>query len=435
MTGAIVTQSGQMPFPTMAGPGAAESSGGDFKEVFQVVADKPECAAEVSKSEKTSVPRTRVEKDSSKNFREDKLETGTVTNKTEDELSKEDMEAVMSCLQELKEEIMATLSVSEEELEQMMDSLGISDADLFSQAGISELILGFAGAESVVDLLTNEEAYDMLTQLTDFAEDLIGNLEEDFQISKEDLENLLKELSGEATEEADVLETKQIMSESSSDEEMVLHTETEVSEITKEPIRENEGETNSETGERQMFGGVTNGANAIHVTNSSNAVTAFQDALGMQDMSTQEIYDQIAEYMRSNISADTSEVEMQLNPENLGKLNIHLTSKQGEVSAHFIAQNEVVKAVLETQMLQLKEQFEQQGMKVDAIEVTVASYSFDQGMNEEQGDGTREANAARKTVIRRLNLNEDLTEEMLSEEEQIAVEMMTANGNTVDFKA
>lgn len=435
MTGAIVTQSGQMPFPTMAGPGAAESSGGDFKEVFQVVADKPECAAEVSKSEKTSVPRTRVEKDSSKNFREDKLETGTVTNKTEDELSKEDMEAVMSCLQELKEEIMATLSVSEEELEQMMDSLGISDADLFSQAGISELILGFAGAESVVDLLTNEEAYDMLTQLTDFAENLIGNLEEDFQISKEDLENLLKELSGEATEEADVLETKQIMSESSSDEEMALHTETEVSEITKEPIRENEGETNPETGERQMFGGVTNGANTIHVTNSSNAVTAFQDALGMQDMSTQEIYDQIAEYMRSNISADTSEVEMQLNPENLGKLNIHLTSKQGEVSAHFIAQNEVVKAVLETQMLQLKEQFEQQGMKVDAIEVTVASYSFDQGMNEEQGDGTREANAARKTVIRRLNLNEDLTEEMLSEEEQIAVEMMTANGNTVDFKA
>lgn len=435
MTGAIVTQSGQMPFPTMAGPGAAESSGGDFKEVFQVVADKPECAAEVSKSEKTSVPRTRVEKDSSKNFREDQLETGTVTNKTEDELSKEDMEAVMSCLQELKEEIMATLSVSEEELEQMMDSLGISDADLFSQAGISELILGFAGAESVVDLLTNEEAYDMLTQLTDFAEELIGNLEEDFQISKEDLENLLKELSGEATEEADVLETKQIMSENSSDEEMVLHTETEVSEITKEPIRENEGETNPETSERQMFGGVTNGANTIHVTNSSNAVTAFQDALGMQDMSTQEIYDQIAEYMRSNISADTSEVEMQLNPENLGKLNIHLTSKQGEVSAHFIAQNEVVKAVLETQMLQLKEQFEQQGMKVDAIEVTVASYSFDQGMNEEQGDGTREANVARKTVIRRLNLNEDLTEEMLSEEEQIAVEMMTANGNTVDFKA
>lgn len=435
MTGAIVTQSGQMPFPTMAGPGAAESSGGDFKEVFQVVADKPECEAEVSKSEKPSVPRTRVEKDSSKNFREDKLETGTVTNKTEDELSKEDMEAVMSCLQELKEEIMATLSVSEEELEQMMDSLGISDADLFSQAGISELILGFAGAESVVDLLTNEEAYDMLTQLTDFAEDLIGNLEEDFQISKEDLENLLKELSGEATEEADVLETKQIMSESSSDEEMVLHTETEVSEITKEPIRENEGETNPEAGERQMFGGVTNGANTINVTNSSNAVTAFQDALGMQDMSTQEIYDQIAEYMRSNISADTSEVEMQLNPENLGKLNIHLTSKQGEVSAHFIAQNEVVKAVLETQMLQLKEQFEQQGMKVDAIEVTVASYSFDQGMNEEQGDGTREANVARKTVIRRLNLNEDLTEEMLSEEEQIAVEMMTANGNTVDFKA
>ena len=83
----------------------------------------------------------------------------------------------------------------------------------------------------------------------------------------------------------------------------------------------------------------------------------------------------------------------------------------------------------------MKEQFEEQGIKVDNVEVAVASYSFDQGLNRESQQQLSQSAEARKMTIRRINLNEELTEEELTQEEQIAAEMMAANGNTVDFTA
>ena len=60
-----------------------------------------------------------------------------------------------------------------------------------------------------------------------------------------------------------------------------------------------------------------------------------------------------------------------LNPENLGKVHVAVTAKQGIVTAQLTAQNEQVKAALENQMTALKEQFNNQGVKVEAVEITV----------------------------------------------------------------
>jgi flagellar hook-length control protein FliK len=93
--------------------------------------------------------------------------------------------------------------------------------------------------------------------------------------------------------------------------------------------------------------------------------------------------------------------------------------------------------VLENQMIQLQERFEEQGIKVTSIEVSVGTHSFEenleqQGQNEEQ----QAQNAPRR--VRRLQLGPDFGAEDIEElegDDRIAAEMMAANGGTMDVQA
>ena len=63
-------------------------------------------------------------------------------------------------------------------------------------------------------------------------------------------------------------------------------------------------------------------------------------------------------------------------PASLGSVNVQIAAKDGVITAQFTAQNETVKAAIESQLVQLRTQFEEQGIKVDAVEVTVANYRW-----------------------------------------------------------
>ncbi len=89
-------------------------------------------------------------------------------------------------------------------------------------------------------------------------------------------------------------------------------------------------------------------------------------------------------------------------------------------------------------MVQLKESFEEQGVKVEAIEVTVQTHQFEQNLEQGRGRQPQETAEGKRPRARRLSLDsvEDaqLAEEM-EPEDRLAVEMMAANGGTVDFTA
>ncbi len=150
----------------------------------------------------------------------------------------------------------------------------------------------------------------------------------------------------------------------------------------------------------------------------------------------QEIANQIMDYMRSQVKPDMQTIEMQLHPASLGNIQISLIHKDGTLTANFTCQDEQVRAVLENQMIQLQERFEEQGIKVNSIEVSVGTHSFEQNM-EQQGhqEEQQAANAPRR--VRRLQLGPDfLTEDIeeLEGDDRIAAEMMAANGGTMDVQ-
>ena len=168
-----------------------------------------------------------------------------------------------------------------------------------------------------------------------------------------------------------------------------------------------------------------------------NDNVAFEQMTSPDMQSSQEIMDQILDYMKIQLKPEMDQLEMQLHPASLGTLKIHLVSRGGEVTAQFQVQNEAVKTAVESQIALLKDSLKEQGIKVEAVEVTVESHAFEsnlwQGQERENGSSYQ----GNKKSPRRINLNalEEGFEEEASEEELLSAQMMKANGGTVDFTA
>ena len=169
-------------------------------------------------------------------------------------------------------------------------------------------------------------------------------------------------------------------------------------------------------------------AKAEHVESVQDRVTVVQQM--------REVFEQVVEQIKVTVTADTSEMTMQLNPENLGKVNLSIVAKEGHITAQFVTETEVARQALESQIQQLRDTLGEQGLKVDKVEVSVSDFSFAQQNNtnaEEQKEQQRSEHA--KQVHRNLNLSslEEVTD--LTEEEELAVKIMRSNGNQIDFTA
>ena len=130
-----------------------------------------------------------------------------------------------------------------------------------------------------------------------------------------------------------------------------------------------------------------------------------------------DIVRQVIEQIKVTTTQQLSSIEVMLNPENLGKVHVAVTAKQGIVTAQLTAQNEQVKAALENQMTALKEQFNNQGVKVEAVEITVQSHGFESEQNLE-GNNSNQAQQEKKSH-RKLDLSslEGLDESDMTSEE------------------
>ena len=152
---------------------------------------------------------------------------------------------------------------------------------------------------------------------------------------------------------------------------------------------------------------------------------------------TVQIMEQIVQQMRVTISNEITTMEMQMNPENLGKVYVNISSEEGVVNAQFHATNEVVKEALEAQVATLRESLNQAGVKVDAIEVTIASHEFERNLEQNHQNPEEQMNPQEETKKRR-NLNLDSLDEltgMMTEEEALVAQIMKDNGNSVDYTA
>lgn len=378
------------------------------------------------------------------------------TNETAETKQAEPMDAATkkTVETEVKEEITEAISEIAEEFEMepeeiidIIEKMGLQPVDILIPENLTQVVLEVAGETEPMALVTDENLNNFVNELNEELRTVIDNLAAENNVTRDEVieaaapafETVMAEATKE--EDNDIKVTFEVKEDKTSKATKTNDLQNEGKEVqVKEDSRISEvPETkSSKDNKNEAHDGAANGN--ILLDNIANRVT--ETVVETADSTftyteARQVMDQVIERIHVAVKPDTSDIEMMLHPASLGAVNVHLSSKEGMVTAQFTTQNEQVKAILEAQMIELKETFEARGVKVDNIEVSVQTNAFAQEYenSRDRGNGQNE-DRTRRQGTRRINLNslEDIPED-LSEEESIAVSMMEANGSTVDYMA
>ncbi len=352
----------------------------------------------------------------------------------EEENGEPDAVLLSDVMQQILQQITEQLGVSPEEVLQAMDALGISTEDL--SQNMAALLSELTGTDQMA-VLTDESLYTQVSDLANAVEQTIEELADTLGMDKEQLTTLLQDSVKEPEEPVIVVEQESaapvtdMQQESIGDQEVQTATTTD---IEAEQPRETKRDENGNM--QQQMQDMQKPAENLQQTQGS-AIAAEQTTERFDLQRTQKIIDQIADYVKIHSGEKLTSMEIALNPASLGSVNLHVSSKGGVISAQLYAQDEAVRAALESQVAALKESLEAQGMKVDAIEITEHSHQLEQNLDQNGGQ-QESAEAQKKSGRRLLNLDElpeeEAYEEEMTQAEKLQIEMMRMGGNKLNFQ-
>lgn len=354
--------------------------------------------------------------------------------KQEEENGEPDAVLLSDVMQQILQQITEQLGVSPEEVLQAMDALGISAEDL--SQNMAALLSELTGTDQMA-VLTDESLYTQVSDLANAVEQTIEELADTLGMDKEQLTTLLQDSVQNPEKPVIVVEQESaapvtdMQQESTSDQEVQTATTTDIeAEQPRETKRDEKGNM------QQQMQDMQKPAENLQQTQGS-AIAAEQTTERFDLQRTQKIIDQIADYVKIHSSEKLTSMEIALNPASLGSVSLHVSSKGGVISAQLYAQDEAVRAALESQVAALKESLEAQGMKVDAIEITEHSHQLEQNLDQNGGQ-QESAEAQKKSGRRLLNLDElpeeEAYEEEMTQAEKLQIEMMRMGGNKLNFQ-
>ncbi len=429
------------------------SGAGDFDAVLKQT-NNPSGETAVSEKKTETVKSSEAADETKGNAIRDKLngkgktEEGTKAAETEETKAPADMENLSEDAETLEKaggEMLAALSaqlnIPAETIKDAMADLQMTEVSLLQPENVKELMIRLTDGADSMSMLTDGDFYQSVTKALETLNGILEEAARETGMEPEELKAFALDMeTGKISEtiQEEVSEMAGSEKEAGAGQEEAVKLPTEDPRLTETartetvPVKEVSGK---ESHGRENTGSSMqeNFQNPVmqHEMQAARMAEA-ESTLPIAD--TQEIMDQIMDYMKVAVKPELSDLEMQLHPESLGNLHIHISSKEGIVTAQFTAQSESVRAVLESQMMELKQNLEAQGVKVEAVEVTVAQYSLDRnpgGEDTSSGQGQRQ-----KKGTRNLNLSElDPENEELTEEERLTAEMMRSEGSTISYTA
>ena len=398
---------------------------------------------------------------------------------------KADLKSVENVANEITNEVRDILGVDDETLANAMTALGFSALDLLDTSNLAKLVLTINGSSEFTDLLTDENMMNQLNSLIDVVENI--NWEELTGMSKEDFATALANSMQQSDIEDENLmttvsdgETFSVIQEDASDGQVNVQTDvsdnitdvsdniTDVSDNITDAkqdvtvvVEKNQSEaepgsaqTDSDAGKNMseeiaestlsdddaVSSRQTNVQNNF-IQNMEQAAASVEqtqsarpDTVRMQQMV--DIVNQVVEKIKVSLGTESTSMEMQLNPEHLGKVLLNVSSKNGMMTAVFSVQSEEAKAALESQMFTLRENLELRELKVDAVEVNVSDFDFSRSDQAMDGGQSKADDGNGKQM--KFDFGDDSSDESaISNEEKEAVrkQVMRDNGSQIDFTA
>lgn len=415
-----------------------------------------------------------------------------VTGKTDDADMQKVDQAVEEFAKEVQQEVKELLGVDDAQLEAAMKELGLTYQDLTDPVNLANLVMNLTGEEDQLGLLMNADFQELMQNVEVLSKNLLQELgmtpqeaAEVFAQLEQNAAQITEEVPQQMQEvtdtQADVLkvqqtddvqiteqksqvtgltETNAAATESVESDGNVQNVEEPVSQevrvendqtASQQEGQQEEAPENSmtteddasllqqnDTTEKSIFTEHTF-QQTVQTIRTDNITAAPTTAVPQNVVfNTLDVIRQVSEFTRVMYQGDTTSMEMQLNTENLGKIYVQVTAKEGVVTAHLAVQNEIVKEALENQTIQLRENMNQQGIKVEAVEVTIASHEFERNLEQNQQGSAQDEQReqASKSPRRNISMNQlDELSGLMSEEEMLVAKIMRDNGNSVDFTA
>lgn len=405
-------------------------------------------------------------------------------------------EQIADALAQIIEQIKQLLGISDEELLAGMESIGIQSADLLKPDNMAQLLTAIAGDGEAISFVTNEDLYAALQEMTAAVENVSSQLLEDTGLTQEELDVLLEKLA--QMEHVTSGTTEETILQAGMDEELPMpdtvskdaalaqeevpvvvveenvkpqqtkisenqQTQNQQTQNQNEELPENQQENPTEGAVKVQSQKSEHDTHGHEKSNDFNgqqgAVQNFAEGsngttqvgadpvVNYTSQNVDSILKQLADFVKLVKNENLTEMELQLHPASLGTVNVSLVTKGGAVTAEFTTQNEAVRAAIESQVSQLVANLEEQGVKVEAVEVSVASHEMERNLEENgQNDQSRQEQEEKQRVqgTRRNSINfnsfadgGELAEEMRGADDatRIAMEMMAANGNSMDLMA
>lgn len=361
----------------------------------------------------------------------------------------------------IKEILENDLQVAEEELNEAMEVLGLSLMDLLNPENLKMLAMKLKGASDITEVLMDDELSMMLTQvISDMA---VENIAQESGVPAKDIEQLFqsmpeKEVLTEETvfvnempsavqnteenvqtqvqtqTQAETLNSgSTIMDEKENEESADSQAEADSSLPKVSVTKETSDTEGSLAGQKQEM---AQGQNDLAENLVNNIVSSFEtvSADGTVTMTTVEMRQvvvQIVQQIKVVINPEQTDMHMILHPEHLGRLQLAVTARDGVMTASFTVQNEMVKQALEMQMQDLRNAFTEQGLKVEAVEITVSMFEFAQS---DQTGGNGQPSEQKKQRRDFQDMEEAFLDDSGFENaEERAAAAISGSGNNVDY--
>ena len=399
-----------------------------------VQSDKP-----VDKTEKTGKADDAAKEVDAKDETEAIEETKAADIEATEEPDAEEMEAVLEAVASLIQTIADTLDVPVEAVNESIENLNLDVTDVLDTKNIPLIVADVNNLTDVSEIMMDEN-------LSADVKELIGEVNETLDSLAEELGSTVEELKADI----DRLAGERIptdYSNATGNESSEGATENRIdSTANNTPVIEVESRNNAkeDTQGRAKSDG-DSGNNTLNfaqtVIDNLKAATEAKVTENVSDfgqtISAQDIYEQVMSNLKLTMKADMTQMEMELHPASLGNVRVQVAAKDGVITANFTTENESVKAALETQVVTLKNQLEEQGIKVEAVEVTVGSHAFERNLSENgegSGNPEEENSKGKPRSIDLSRLSEDDIES-LGDEDRVTADMMAREGNTVNYLA
>lgn len=401
------------------------------------------------------------------NTKEISIKTASKNSPTESEVKKitDDISS------QIVEKVTDDLDISEDELNNAMQLLGLTAMDLLNPANLSALYCEVTGNASDPQALVlnadftalfndvsqvaseNDTQLDLLSQLT--ASDDGEILDADIVSSADTPEKTVDssydytEASGQnindtADEAVKVYDGGTQDSSYQNPDEGTSSGET-GNGITSDEKTQSKSLADSsfdDSGERVLHhdDGTHSDNSMLHasVSEQLNTDTSFEMSQSQSRLrvDTTDIIRQIVDSMSISNTTEESAINLQLTPESLGRMYINVSQKNSEISARIAVSNEAVKEALQTQMVNLKEALNNSGIRVNEVEITVASHEFERNLEQGAANDSRQqesTNSYNGSNSSDSGIDSDMMQDRV--EERLVTQIMRDNGNSVDFTA